>query len=734
MLDSGAVAVALRQMWAGARFKSKDVVLGVASRRILVREYTTQAMPPDLLRDALPFQVQDMLPVPASQAVLDFFPLAQEGDQVSGLLVAAVSDNIEQIVSTLSKIKVRTRAVDLTAFGLARVTAPLISPEATVATINIGDHTTQVVISRGGVPLFVRLLPIDVPTAAARRGNAEIIEPALELAPRATARGVSDQSATGRTRGAIRAAAPPGVTDLAARLRSTLAFFGSRANSVPLARVFVTGAGAAVDGVLPAMDAAIDIPMTDRERWRCHRDVKSTADGRHRAQPCRHHRHRARGGRPMSAISVPRSGPARVNLMPRSEVARRERDALVRRWVWIALGAVIVALLIIAGAFAFKFVAEQGLAAEQARTDVPLTEITSLSEVSQALATESELIDLRSDAMASDLAWSPVIAGVNGILPPGTTLTGFDLTVGGAPLGDDPSLEQGLVGTMTIDSPTPLDIVAIIRSLRGVEGVLFADGQSVTSSQQTVERFTYLLDVQFDQSVYSNLYAARGRSMMPKHIVTAVGLIVSVGVIALGVFLVALPVYFQAVAVDAQTAAVASTNEVYQTQVDGLHAQEANIDQINANVAQLRAQIPATGQYDDVFEVIGRAAEASAVSIDSVTAGEQVVFVARTGADTDGAVAPVADPPRSRPLVRPTHQRERRIAAPIPDVATTAGRQQVDFAISATAVDMGQAIAFLDALRAGPRLLRSITAMTTQSGDSAVAIQVSALTYIDGEG
>ena len=107
VLDPGAVAVALRQLWTGARFKSKDVVLGVASRRILVREYTTQAMRPDMLREALPYQVQDLLPVPASQAVLDFYPLSQQGDQVSGLLVAAVAETIEQIIGTLGRVKLR---------------------------------------------------------------------------------------------------------------------------------------------------------------------------------------------------------------------------------------------------------------------------------------------------------------------------------------------------------------------------------------------------------------------------------------------------------------------------------------------------------------------------------------------------------------------------------------------------------------------------------------------------
>ncbi|WP_203579192.1 type IV pilus biogenesis protein PilM [Microbacterium hibisci] len=263
VLDPGAVAVALRQLWTGARFKSRDAVLGVASRRILVREYTTQAMRPDLLREALPYQVQDLLPVPASQAVLDFFPLSQDGDQVSGLLVAAVSENIEQIISTLAKVKVRAHAVDLSAFGLARVTAPLASPDDTVATVSIGDHTTQVVIARGGVPLFVRLLPIDVATAASRRHSAEVPEPELALA--AAGNGGSNGTglaAAGRTRGAIRAATPPGASDLAARLRSTLAFFGSRPNALPISRVYITGAGAAVEGVVPTIGTAIDIPVT----------------------------------------------------------------------------------------------------------------------------------------------------------------------------------------------------------------------------------------------------------------------------------------------------------------------------------------------------------------------------------------------------------------------------------------------------------------------------------------
>ena len=254
VLDQGAVAVALRQLWTGAKFRSKEVVLGVASRRILVREYTTQAMRPDLLRDALPYQVQDLLPVPASQAVLDFFPLAEHDGQVSGLLVAAVSESIEQIIATLSRVKLRARAVDLTAFGLARVTGALTGADETVATVSIGDHTTQVVVSRSGVPLFVRILPIDVATSATSRRLAAEVEADVAAMEYASA-------PVARTRGAMRSAMPPGISDLTTRVRSTLSFFAGRPGSSPLSRILVTGAGAAAEGLLPALDAAVDAPI-----------------------------------------------------------------------------------------------------------------------------------------------------------------------------------------------------------------------------------------------------------------------------------------------------------------------------------------------------------------------------------------------------------------------------------------------------------------------------------------
>ena len=221
---------------------------------------------------------------------------------------------------------------------------------------------------------------------------------------------------------------------------------------------------------------------------------------------------------------------------------------------------------------------------------------------------------------------------------------------------------------------------------------------------------------------------------MPKHIVTAIGLVVSLGVIALGLFLVALPLYFQAVAVDGQTATVASTNALYQTQVDVLTAQQENLDQINADVADLRAQIPAAGQLDDVFEVVGQAAEVTGVQIVSVTAGEQVAYATRASATAGDPGAVTVPSPEGTDKATDTTTGASRESAARPGEPPAGGRQQVDFEITATAIDIAQATAFVDALRAGPRLLNSMAVAMTQSGEGTIDITITALTYVDAEG
>lgn len=297
VLDQDAVALALRQLWSRGGFRSRRVVLGIGSRRVLVREFATQTVRPDLLAHSLPVEVQHLLPVPASQAVLDFLPIAEAEGKTSGLLVAAVSQTVSTLLATLRKARLRAEAVDFAPFGLARAAGTLANTGETLAMVHIGDHTSYVVIVRDGVPLFVRILPIDIPTTAsiARADDhavalgddamESIATPPLDTGTdadwasdstvvdvyAALAARVEDVASLGRVRlgaGAdgpgspLAAPVPVAAADLALRVRSTFAFHASRSEDAPaIDRVLLSGAGAASPGVFDAIDDAVDMEV-----------------------------------------------------------------------------------------------------------------------------------------------------------------------------------------------------------------------------------------------------------------------------------------------------------------------------------------------------------------------------------------------------------------------------------------------------------------------------------------
>lgn len=206
------------------------------------------------------------------------------------------------------------------------------------------------------------------------------------------------------------------------------------------------------------------------------------------------------------------AGVPRVNLLPRVEVERRQRNALTVKWMWGLLAAVLVVGLVAAGAYSLKWTAERSLEAEQATTTTLLGQLDDLSDVSAELHTQSDLREFLSSAMGSDLEWSRTVSSAIAVLPASVRLTAFDLTSGGAPAGGEAADGAiGLTGTVTFEGPTPIGIADTIRAVRAVPGVLDADGTEVSrvaaGGEDEAVRYTYQLTITFDQSVYSGAFA-----------------------------------------------------------------------------------------------------------------------------------------------------------------------------------------------------------------------------------
>lgn len=206
---------------------------------------------------------------------------------------------------------------------------------------------------------------------------------------------------------------------------------------------------------------------------------------------------------------------------------------------------------------------------------------------------------------------------------------------------------------------------------------------------------------------------------IPKQLINLLGAVVVIGVVVAGIALIALPMYGSSQTTDASARTVAQTNDVYDIQVQTLAAERERMDEITADLANLRRQIAAIPQLDDVFEIVIASAADTGATITSVTASDPEPWAPRGAAPDDPTATAPADesatadaeptePVGPEPSAPETDAADVAATAPTGGATEPAPSQQVPLTIVVELADASQAAAFIDALGRGPRLLAPI--------------------------
>ena len=162
VVDQPVVSETLRELFAGSRM-GKRVRVGVANQRTVMR---TLELPPlsdrKELAAAVRFQAQDQVPMPLTNAVLDFHPLGvvdtPGGPRQKVVLVAAQRDMIERLLAAVRGAGLTPVGVDLSAFALIRSLYRADGEHAgRVLYLNV-DGLTNVAIAEGKVCRFTRVV------------------------------------------------------------------------------------------------------------------------------------------------------------------------------------------------------------------------------------------------------------------------------------------------------------------------------------------------------------------------------------------------------------------------------------------------------------------------------------------------------------------------------------------------------------------------------------------------
>jgi type IV pilus assembly protein PilM len=249
------VTEAIKELWRRGGFRSKEVTMGVGNQRVVVREVTVPSIPAKELRQSLPFQVAELIPIPMESAVLDYDVLEEldqeEGRMVRLLVVAAQREMVDTLVQTAVAARLQPVGVDLVPFALVRAvgnTEGLGLEEADAggeAVVDVGADVTNICVHERGMAKFVRILP---------SGGQDVTNSL------ASSLGVSEEDAEALKRGAPTEGGPSPETAreivdtrasvLVDEIRSSFDFYQAQSPGAQVSRVLVTGGGSKLPGLL----------------------------------------------------------------------------------------------------------------------------------------------------------------------------------------------------------------------------------------------------------------------------------------------------------------------------------------------------------------------------------------------------------------------------------------------------------------------------------------------------
>ncbi|MEO5826040.1 MAG: type IV pilus assembly protein PilM [Gemmatimonadales bacterium] len=257
VMDPMLVAEAVRSLLASAQIKTRDVVVAVGGRDVIIKKILMDRMSDQAARDVIRWEADQHVPFDPENVELDFQILDPEGDglQMQVILVAAKRELVESKMALLSEIGLDAAVIDVEAFALHNAFERNY-PEAmrgVVALANIGHETTTVNLLEDGVPVLTRDLPVGV-----RRLREDLQRErgmALDAADRVVRGGELDPALASHVAARAEEMAL-GIERAAAFLQTTARQAGT------LSRLYVTGGGSRVPGLASALADRLRIPVT----------------------------------------------------------------------------------------------------------------------------------------------------------------------------------------------------------------------------------------------------------------------------------------------------------------------------------------------------------------------------------------------------------------------------------------------------------------------------------------
>ena len=249
IIDGGAVADAVRRLFANKRFKAKDVVASLSGNSVIVKKITLPAMTEAELSESIYWEAEQYIPFDIQDVNLDYEILdTGTGPDAQGtmevLLVAAKKDKIADYSNVIAQAGKAPLIVDVDVFALQNAFEANygFDPNAVVALLNAGASAININILSGAQSVFTR----DVSMG----GNAftEAVQKELNLPYESAEQLKKGQDVDGATYEDARAVLRAMTDNVLLEVEKTFDFFKATASSDRIDRIMLCGGASRIEG------------------------------------------------------------------------------------------------------------------------------------------------------------------------------------------------------------------------------------------------------------------------------------------------------------------------------------------------------------------------------------------------------------------------------------------------------------------------------------------------------
>lgn len=241
--DQQKLAAVVRDLIAESRVVTRNVAVGLPSQRVFTTVVDIDRLSPAEMAKSIHFQADSLIPTPPNESKLDWAVIGdspKDKNKVELLLTSVPNEFVESRLDMLESIGLNVIAFEPDNLALARA---MLAPDASSPqmVVDIGNKSTDLVISMGGAPRLTRSIPTGS-EAIVRAASQNLNIDDKQAEQFVFKFGLSKDKLEGQIHQAIL-----GTVDmLAGEIEKSIKFFQTRYLDTHVERIIVTGGASAL--------------------------------------------------------------------------------------------------------------------------------------------------------------------------------------------------------------------------------------------------------------------------------------------------------------------------------------------------------------------------------------------------------------------------------------------------------------------------------------------------------